>query len=310
MVPPALRSKWIREEALRIGFDACGYSAVRFLEKEARDLEEFLRQNRHGEMQWLENHFDKRTNPALLVEGAKSVISVIASYHPAPDSHQPPDIGKVSSYAWGRDYHLVLKEKLRELLFFIENKFGQVGARIFVDSAPVMDKVWAKEAGLGWVGKHTNLIRKGMGSWFFIAEIITDLVVEPDAPVTDHCGTCTRCIDACPTEALTPYQIDASKCISYLTIELKDSIPEPFIDKMEGWAFGCDICQQVCPWNSFSQPHSTGWFTPLPFILQEGHASWQEFSATEINKMTKDSPLSRVKPERLRKLLLDAGSRK
>lgn len=304
MEPLALRSKLIKKEAERIGFDACGISTVRFLEKEARELEQFLSEKRHGSMHWLENHFDKRTNPALLVEGAKSVISVIANYKPQAEHQQPDGMPAISSYAWGKDYHIVLKDKLRELLHFIEENFGQNSVRIFVDSAPVMDKVWARESGIGWVGKHTNLIRKGFGSWFFIAEIIIDLPLEPDGPVTDHCGTCTQCIDACPTEALQPYQIDASKCISYLTIELKESIPEPLQNKLENWAFGCDICQQVCPWNSFSIAYTSQWFTPLPFILEYDQRVWEELSISEIKKITKESPMSRVKPERLKNLIL------
>jgi epoxyqueuosine reductase len=305
MEPLALRSKLIKKEAERIGFEACGISTVRFLEKEARELEQFLTEKRHGSMHWLENHFDKRVNPALLVDGAQSVISVLANYKPLEEHHQPEDMSKISTYAWGKDYHLVLKEKLQELMHFIEANFGQNTFRIFVDSAPVMDKAWAKESGLGWIGKHTNLIRKGVGSWFFIAEIIIDLELEPDSPVTDHCGTCTKCIDACPTEALQPYQIDASKCISYLTIELKESIPEPFQNKLEDWAFGCDICQQVCPWNSFSISHSSNWFNPLPFIKDLTREDWRNLPEIEIKKITKDSPLSRVKPDRLKNLILN-----
>lgn len=303
MHPEPLRSKLIKQEAARIGFDACGISEVRFLEKEARELEQFLREGRHGTMSWLERNFDKRTDPALLVEGAKSIISVIASYKPEDHIHQPEDAAKISTYAWSKDYHYTLKDKLAELMSFMRENFGEVQGRIFVDSAPVMDKVWAQNAGLGWQGKHTNLIRKGFGSWFFIGEIICDISLEPDGPVTDHCGTCTQCIDACPTEALSPYRIDAQKCISYLTIELKESIPATYLDKTEGWAFGCDICQQVCPWNSFSQAHTTNWFTPLPFILNMTDRDWQEIPENEIRKLVKDSPLSRVKPGKLKELL-------
>ena len=304
MEPRKLRSKLIQEEALRIGFDACGISKVKFLEQEARDLEQFLKEKRQGTMYWLENHFDKRVNPALLVDGAQSVISVLANYKPSAEHKQPEDMSNISTYAWGRDYHLVLKEKLQELMHFIEANYGHNTYRIFVDSAPVMDKAWAKESGLGWIGKHTNLIRKGVGSWFFIAEIIIDLDLEPDSPVTDHCGTCTKCIDACPTEALQPYQIDASKCISYLTIELKDSIPEQYQNKLGDWAFGCDICQQVCPWNSFSISHTSNWFSPLPFIQELTREDWRHLSEKEIKQLTKDSPLSRVKPGRLKNHIL------
>lgn len=302
MSPPAHRSRLIKQEAHRVGFDACGISKVKFLEDEARQLEVFLTEKKHGTMHWLENHFDKRTNPALLVEDARSVISLIANYKPQPHHHQTPEAPRISTYAWGQDYHFVLKEKMRELSEFIYSNFGEVHLRIFVDSAPVMDKVWAKESGLGWIGKHTNLIRKGFGSWFFIAEIITDLELEPDGPVTDHCGTCTKCIDACPTDALEPYKIDATKCISYLTIELKEEIPEALASKTEGWSFGCDICQQVCPWNSFSLPHETGWFSPNEFILKLSRGDWEELREQEIKKLTKNSPLSRVKPDRLKRL--------
>jgi epoxyqueuosine reductase len=290
------RNERIKAHALRIGFDACGISRVRFLENEARQLETFLKRNHHGNMQWLERNFEKRTDPALLVEGAKSVISVIATYHPNPLHRQPHDAPKISAYAWGRDYHLVLKEKLGELLQCIRADFGDINARIFVDSAPVMDKVWAQHAGLGWIGKHTNLIRKRTGSWFFIGEIISDLVLEQDPPATDHCGTCTRCIDACPTGALAPYEIDARKCISYLTIELKEAMPPELKAQTQGWAFGCDICQQVCPWNTDAASHTSDWFQPLPFILTMDKRQWQELDDSDFKRLVKESPMSRIKP--------------
>jgi len=296
MPPKPLDAELIRNEALRIGFDACGISRVKFLEKEARQLEQFLSEKRHGNMTWLERNFDKRTNPGLLVDHAKSIISVIANYKPDTQIQVNPEMPKISSYAWGRDYHYTLKEKLENLLSFIRETYGNVNARIFVDSAPVMDKVWAQYSGLGWIGKHTNLIRKGFGSWFFIGEIIIDLELSVDAPVSDHCGTCTRCIDACPTEALQAYQIDASRCISYLTIELKESMSEEMRQKSEGWAFGCDICQAVCPWNSQSLAHTSGWFQPLPFILSMSEKEWMELPDADFKKQVKDSPLSRIKP--------------
>ncbi|HCS21479.1 MAG TPA: tRNA epoxyqueuosine(34) reductase QueG, partial [Bacteroidetes bacterium] len=240
-------SRWIKEAALELGFSFCGISEARFLEEEAPRLESWLQAGHHGAMGYMANHFDKRLDPRLLVPGAKSVVSLLYNYH---NSEVPldPEAPKIASYAYGRDYHKVVKKKLLRLMEQLEQKVGKVEGRAFVDSAPVMERQWAAQAGLGWTGKNTLLINKQQGSWFFLAELIIDLELEADAPIKDYCGTCTACIDACPTDAITPYSVAAEKCISYLTIELKDDIPEEFKGKMESWAFGCDICQQVCPW--------------------------------------------------------------
>jgi epoxyqueuosine reductase len=246
-------SQIIKTKAQQLGFDFCGISKADFLSEEAPRLEDWLKKGMHGKMQWMENYFDKRLDPRKLVDGAKSVVSLLLNYYPEKEISSEY---KISKYAYGDDYHSVIKIKLKELLDFIRTEIGAVNGRAFVDSAPVMDKVWAKKSGLGWVGKNTNLINTSSGSFFFIAELIVDLELEYDGPIKDYCGTCTRCIDACPTDALhDPYKIDASKCISYLTIELKENIPVEFKGKLENWAFGCDICQDVCPWNRFSTPN-------------------------------------------------------
>lgn len=289
----------IKGEGLELGFDMVGISEATFLEEEARDLEKWLNQRRHGKMGYMENHFDKRVDPRVLVPGAKSVITVIHNYHPSPENKQPADAPKISTYAWGPDYHKVLKQKLYTLFRQIHQWVGtEVPGRVFVDSAPVLDKAWAKRSGLGWVGKHTNLINPKRGSYFFIGEIILDLTLEYDGPIKDFCGTCTRCIDACPTDALEPYQIDARKCISYLTIELREEIPASFSDKMEGWAYGCDICQQVCPWNRFSTPHGET-FKPLTHVhfTQE---DWEEVDEKAFKKLTKKTAMNRVKWEKMK----------
>lgn len=286
----------IKKEGYRLGFDMVGISKAEFMEKEARDLEEWLKLQRHGTMSWMENHFDKRVDPRLLVPDAKSVISVIHNYFPAKDSRQPEDAPKISTYAWGEDYHKVLKKKLYELFLFIEETTGtEIPGRVFVDSAPVMDKAWARRSGLGWIGKNTNLITPQKGSWFFIGEIILDLELQADGPVKDYCGTCTRCIDVCPTEALEPYKIDASRCISYLTIELKENIGAAFAEQMEGWAYGCDICQEVCPWNRFSSPHPGEEFKPLSHILSFDKTAWEELDEKSFKKLTRHSAMSRIK---------------
>ena len=288
-------SQAIKNRGLELGFDMIGFSKAEFLETEAHRLEEWLKKGLHGEMHYMENYFDKRTDPRLLVDDAKSVISVIHNYFPDPQYHQPEDAPKISKYAWGLDYHKVLKQKLYRLLEFIQETTGEISARVFVDSAPVMDKAWAKKSGLGWIGKHTNLITPKVGSWYFIGEIILDLELSYDGPIKDFCGTCTRCIDACPTDALTPYQIDSNKCISYLTIELKDSIPSEFSDKMEGWAYGCDICQEVCPWNRFSKMHEGQEFKPLDHIIENHRQDWNKVEEKEFKKLIRKSAMSRVK---------------
>ena len=288
----------IKQKAFELGFSFVGISKATFLEQEARRLEDWLKDKRHGKMSYMENYFDKRTDPRLLVDDAKSVITVLQNYYTQQkqtDSTAP----KISMYALGKDYHFIIKEKLRKLHQFINEHIGEVNARGFVDSAPVLDKAWAEKSGLGWIGKHSNLINKQQGSYFFIGELIVDLELEPDGPIKDYCGTCTKCIDACPTEAIIqPYVVDGSKCISYLTIELKDQIlPTEFKGKMDNWMFGCDICQQVCPWNKFSIQHEEPWFNPNERLLNFTKKEWDELSKDTFNEVFKKSPVKRAKFE-------------
>jgi len=292
-------AQWIKEEALALGFLSCGISKAGFLEDEAPRLEHWLNTNQHGEMHYMENHFDKRLDPTLLVPGAKSVVSLTLNYYNS-EKQTDPNAPKISLYAYGKDYHFVIKDKLKELLSRINNQIGAVDGRVFVDSAPVMDKAWAAKSGLGWIGKNSNLLSKQVGSFFFIAELILDLELESDHPVTDHCGSCTACIDACPTDAITsPYQVDGSKCISYFTIELKDALPTEFKGKMDDWMFGCDVCQDVCPWNKFSKPHEEPLFNPHPELLQMTSSDWTELTAETFQKVFKDSAVKRTKLEGL-----------
>lgn len=301
----------IKQESKRLGFDFCGISKAEFLEEEAPRLEKWLKEGKQGKMQYMENYFDLRLDPTKLMPGAKSVISLLLNYLPeqsppptplqrGTNSQQP----KISKYAYGKDYHFVIKEKLKELIAFIQQNIGEVHARGFVDSAPVMDKVWAKKSGLGWVGKHSNLISKSHGSFYFIAELIVDLDLEYDGPVADYCGTCTKCIDACPTDAITePYVVDGSKCISYFTIELKENIPSEMKGKFDNWMFGCDICQDVCPWNSFATPHNEPHFKPKPEILNFTKKDWEDLSEETFKKTFADSPLARPKFEGIKRNL-------
>ncbi len=289
-------SRDIKQKGQELGFDLVGISKAEKLEQEARDLESWLMQGKQGTMDYMSGYFDQRVDPRLLVPGAKSVISVIHNYFPESAPHAGI-FPKISTYAWGEDYHTVLKRKLYALFEYIRQKVGEVAGRVFVDSAPVMDKAWAKKGGLGWVGKHTNLIHPRKGSWFFIGEIILDLDLEYDGPIRDHCGTCTRCLDACPTAALSPYQIDASRCISYLTIELKEAIPIEFQGKMDGWAYGCDICQEVCPWNRFSTPHTEPAFNPRSH-LQLTTEEWEEITISQFNKAIRPTAMSRIRREK------------
>lgn len=284
----------IKTEAKRLGFLSCGISKAQFLEEEAPRLEKWLNQNRHGEMQYMENHFDKRLDPTKLVDGAKSVVSLLLNYYPS--EQQNPDSYKISKYAYGMDYHFVIKDKLKSLLHFIQEEIGDVHGRAFVDSAPVLDKAWAAKSGLGWMGKHSNLLTQQVGSFYFIAELIVDLELEYDTPVTDHCGTCTACIDACPTEAIVePYVVDGSKCISYFTIELKNEIPTEFHGKFDEWMFGCDVCQDVCPWNRFSKPHNEPLFSPNPELLSFTKKDWEEITEDAFKKVFQKSAVKRTK---------------
>ncbi len=291
-------SLMIKQEALRLGFMSCGISKADFLEVEAPRLEKWLNQNMHGQMQYMENHFDKRLDPRLLVEGAKSVVSLTLNYY--PQEQQQEDTFKISKYAYGEDYHFVIKDKLKDLLAFIQDNIGEVDGRVFVDSAPVLDKAWAAKSGLGWIGKNNNLISRQSGSFFFIAELILDLELDADGITTDHCGTCTKCIDACPTNAIEqPYIVNGSKCISYLTIELKDAIPDEFQGKLDDWMFGCDVCQDVCPWNRFAKPHSEPRFSPKEELINYNKQEWKELTHELFNGIYKKSAVKRTKYEGL-----------
>ena len=293
-------SQLIKAEAKRLGFISCGISKAGFLEDEAPRLEKWLKNNMNGDMHYMENHFDKRLDPTKLVEDSKSVISLLLNYF--PQETQIQDTYKLSKYAYGTDYHFVIKDKLKELLDFIQEQIGEVSGRAFVDSAPVLDKAWAAKSGLGWVGKHTLLLSQQRGSFHFVAELIIDLDLEYDHATTDHCGTCTKCIDACPTQAITePYVVDGSKCISYFTIELKDKIPTEFKGKLEDWMFGCDICQDVCPWNRFSKAHSEPLFNPHPELLSMTKKDWEEITEDVFQKLFKKSAVKRTKFEGLKR---------
>lgn len=287
---------FIKSEAKRLGFLSCGISKAGFLEAEAPRLEQWLNNQMHGEMTYMENHFDKRLNPTLLVDGAKSVISLLLNYFPA--QNQNPESYKISKYAYGQDYHFVIKEKLKELLASIHDNIGEVYGRAFVDSAPVLDKAWAAKSGLGWMGKNSNLLTKQVGSFYFIAELIVDLELEPDYATTNHCGSCTACIDACPTEAIVaPYVVDGSKCISYFTIELKNNIPQEMKGKLDDWAFGCDVCQDVCPWNKFSKAHNEPLFEPNPTLMSMSKKDWDEITNETFKTVFKNSAVNRTKLE-------------
>lgn len=293
-------SQLIKSEALRLGFLSCGISKAGFLEEEAPRLENWLNKNMHGQMSYMENHFDKRLDPTLLVDGAKSVISLLLSYYPSEIQNE--DSYKISKYAYGQDYHFVIKDKLKDLLRFIQTEIGEVQGRVFVDSAPVLDKAWAAKSGLGWIGKNSNLITKQVGSFYFIAELIIDLELEYDYATTDHCGSCTACLDACPTQAIvSPYVVDGSKCISYFTIELKEQIPYEMKGKFDDWMFGCDVCQDVCPWNRFSKPHQEPLFNPNSEILSYSKKDWEEITEEVFKAVFKNSAVKRTKLEGLKR---------
>lgn len=287
-------SNWIKATAQELGFISCGISKAAFLEAEAPRLEQWLKAGYHGSMGYMERNFDKRLDPTKLVPGAKSVISLLFNYY-TPETQKDPEAPKISKYALGTDYHLVLKEKLKTFFQKIQAEFGDVEGRVFVDSAPILEKAWAAKSGLGWIGKNTNLLTQKVGSYYFIVEIICDLPLAYNHPVTDHCGSCTACIDACPTQALTPFKIDASKCISYLTIELKSSIPSEFSGQMDNWMFGCDVCQDVCPWNSFAKSHTETKFSPHPQLLEMEQNDWLELTEATFKKVFKNSAVQRTK---------------
>lgn len=292
----------IKDKANELGFFFCGISKASFLEEEANHLEQWLKLSYNGKMGYMENHFDKRLDPRLLVDDAKSVVSLLLNYD--TDLFQTDPVApKISKYAYGEDYHTVIKDKLKELFQFIQDEIGDVNGRIFVDSAPVMDKAWAKKSGLGWIGKNTNLIHPKHGSFFFIAELILDLELEADGPIKDYCGTCTKCIDACPTDAIVqPYVVDGSKCISYLTIELKDAIlPDEFKGKMDNWMFGCDVCQDVCPWNRFSVANNEVRFKPNQQLLDMKKSDWQDLTAEVFGELFRTSAVKRTKFDGLKR---------
>jgi epoxyqueuosine reductase len=248
----------------------------------------------------MENNFDKRLNPTLLVDDAKSVVSLLLNYYPSEIQNQ--ESYKISKYAYGQDYHFVIKEKLKELLFSIQSNIGEVSGRAFVDSAPILDKAWAAKSGLGWIGKNSNLLTQQVGSFYFIAELIIDLELDYDYATTDHCGTCTACVDVCPTEAIVaPYIVDGSKCISYFTIELKENLPPEMKGKFDDWAFGCDICQDVCPWNKFSKPHNEPLFNPNPELLSMSKKDWEEITEETFKVVFKNSAVKRTKFEGLKR---------
>lgn len=290
----------IKSIATDLGFSFCGISKAEFLKEEAPQLEAWLKRGYHGKMSYMENHFDKRLDPTLLVPGAKSVISLIYNYY--PEKKLDGNDLKIAKYAYGEDYHFVIKDKLNEFMNGIREEIGEVNGRAFVDSGPVMERSWAKKSGIGWIGKNSLLLNKSMGSFFFLSELIVDLELEYDGPVKDYCGTCTACMDACPTDAIPqPYVIDGSKCISYFTIELKEEIPDSVKGKFDNWIFGCDICQDVCPWNSFSQPHREARFNPHGDLEKMKERDWQEITDEVFQKLFKKSAVKRTKLEGLKR---------
>lgn len=292
---------FIKSAAHELGFTYCGISKAEFLKEEAPRLEEWLKRGYQGKMSYLENYFDKRLDPTLLVPGAKSVISLMYNYYPEKDLASESDL-KIAKYAYGEDYHFVVKDKLKILFERLQDQVGDIQGRVFVDSAPVMERAWAKKSGLGWIGKNSLLLNKASGSFYFLAEIILDLELEYDGPVKDYCGTCTACMDACPTDAITePYVVDGSKCISYFTIELKEEIPTSVKGKFENWIFGCDICQDVCPWNRFSKPHQESRFNPNPELQSISQDDWREITEDVFQKVFKDSPIQRTRLEGLKR---------
>jgi len=297
MLSPEKNASIIKSTAKAMGFEFCGIAKAGFLEEEAPRLEEWLNQNYQGEMAYLANHFDKRLDPTKLVDGAKTVVSLAYNYFPKSTLPEDKDDIKLAKYAYGEDYHVVIREKLNSLLETLREEIGEINGRAFVDSAPVMERQWAQKAGIGWIGKNSLLLNRDIGSFFFLAELIIDLEVTPDSPlIKDYCGTCTRCIDTCPTGAIVEAGVvDGSKCISYLTIELKDAIPAEFKGKMENWAFGCDICQDVCPWNRFSKPHKESRFDPHPDLMGFSKADWEEITEDTFKRVFRKSAVSRTK---------------
>ncbi len=299
MPNPEELSRKIKATARRLGFDACGISEAVQLDDEARRLEHWLNQGRHGTMAWMEGNFEKRIDPRKLVDGARSVISVLHNYYQPVAHPDDPGTGKISRYAWGDDYHLVVKERLFELYNWIGEEVGEISGRAFVDSAPVLDKAWARKSGLGWIGKHSNLLTRSMGSFFFIGELIIDVPLAPDGPIPDHCGSCTRCIDACPTDAIyQPYAVDANRCISYLTIEHRaDDISTDLQNRLDNWIFGCDVCQDVCPWNKFKKPAAEPRYEARAGMVDTKLEEWLEIDLEEFRRRFSKNPIKRTKFE-------------
>lgn len=291
---------FLKQRAYQLGFDFVGISAATELSEEARQLEQWLNRGFHGKMSYMENHFDKRIDPRKLVEGAKSVVTLLYNYHTSEKQYDD-NAPKISKYAYGTDYHYVIKDKLKQLLNDLTEKVGHINGRCFVDSAPVLEREWAKRSGTGWLGKNTLLIHPKQGSYFFLAELIIDIPLDYDSPMKDYCGTCRRCIDACPTEAIAPsgFLLDASKCISYVTIELKEAIPDTFAGKMDNWMYGCDICQEVCPWNRFAKQHQEPAFAPKPQLLEMTKEDWQEITQDVFSQLFSKSAVKRTKYEGL-----------
>ncbi len=288
-------TNFLKQTAYQLGFQYVGISKADFLEEEAAHLDEWLKRAYHGKMGYMENHFDKRLDPRKLVAGAKSVVSLLYNYH-HPQKQTDPNAPKISTYAYGKDYHWIIKDKLRELVRILQAEIGDIQGRVFVDSAPVMERAWAAKSGIGWIGKHSLLINRSVGSFVFLAELISDLELEPDGPIKDYCGRCTRCIDACPTEAIVADKVvDGSKCISYFTIELKEDLPPEMTGKFDNWMFGCDICQEVCPWNRFAQKHQEPLFEPHPDLLQMNRQEWQELTKEVFNEIFRKSAVKRTK---------------
>jgi epoxyqueuosine reductase len=296
MTHKARHTQLIKAEAQRLGFSFVGIARAEYMDEEARRLEAWLHKGMHGRMHYMANYFDKRADPTKLVPGAKTVVCLMYNYYP-DKGQEDPEAPKISRYAYGKDYHFVLKPKLKTLLQFIREEIGEVQGRCFVDSAPVLERDWARRSGIGWTGKNTLLIHPQAGSYFFLAELIIDLELVADSPMKDYCGTCRRCIDACPTDAIAPegYLVDGSRCISYLTIELREAIPEEFRGKMENWMFGCDICQEVCPWNRFSQPHQEPAFEPHPDLLTMRKSDWEELTEEVFGEVFRNSAVKRTK---------------
>lgn len=296
------RTHIVKEVLRQEGFDGIAIAKAEFMEPEAHRLEDWLNKGFHGEMSYMENHFDLRTDPQKLVPGAKSVICLMYNYY-IEDQQEDPEAPKISIYAYGRDYHKVIRKKMKRALQSMREKVGDIQGRAFVDSAPVLERDWARRSGLGWVGKHTLLLNPKKGSYFFLAELILDIELDYDTPIKDYCGTCTRCIDACPTEAISPegYVMDGSKCISYLTIELKEAIPEAFQGKMGNYMYGCDICQQVCPWNRFARQHQEPDFLPKEALKTMKKREWQEITEEVFDHLFQGSAVKRTKYEGLKR---------